>query len=257
MLGVVPVSTTAMVVVFDRPVSYLDPGAWYSGGNPANYALFANPAPLPPWLPATRQPLVGVVTVDADYRTQVVLEPDVALEPLTRVTLSLSGVIQGEAGEGFAGPQDWTVTALLDAPGPVTPLEVRVDQYSDVDYVVTGPPGVTTQVYTFQANNDLAHQAGDVSLRKRIYRRLFGSPGEYAWAPSYGVGVRVKALARGGRLQELASLVADQVRQEPDVADASAEVTVNRAETGTTVSIALAVIRDSQRVFRTTFVSPV
>jgi hypothetical protein len=135
------------------------------------------------------------------------------------------------------------VGAVGLASAPATQLADIRDQYRDFDYIVTGPPGTTTQVYRWDPNDDIGLQDSTTSLRKRIYRRIFGSPGDYSWDGEYGVGVSVQALARGGRLQELASSVAEQVRREPDVADASCEARVERRETGSFVVLDLAVVR--------------
>jgi hypothetical protein len=256
-LGVVPISTTEFVVVFDVPPNTFDVQAFYSGTNVQNYTLSAETAPSAPFLPATRQPSSAVATQDPDYPTQIVISADVTLEPLTRVHLDVAVTIRGENGETIAGTIFWEFTALEFPKEPLTALEVREDEYRDFDYIVTGPPGAPTQVYRFDSNDDIGMQSGRVSLQKRIYRRIFSQPGDYAWDGSYGVGVAVQALAKGGRLQELASAVAEQIRLEPDVADANAEVFLRREETGTFVVIQLAVLRTDRALFRYGFTQPV
>ena len=250
MLGVAVASTNSVIVVFDVPPNAFDVQAYFSASNTGNYAFSASLAPPPPYLPATRQPLVANAIRDPDYTTQVELLADVSLEPLTLVTVTIDPAIQGESGETFAGPTSWTVGTVAFPDDAQTALEAQQDTYQDLEYVIVGPAGTETQVYGFQSNDDLAIQSGAASLQKRIYRRLFSRPGDYAWDAQYGVGVAVKALARGGRLQERASSVAEQIRREPDVANASAEVRLDRRETGTFVLIDVAVVRADQAIVK-------
>lgn len=82
--------------------------------------------------------------------------------------------------------------------------------------------------YSVDATGDFAFDAGLQSLAKRILRRLLASPGAYAHlGPSYGAGLRerVKRLASASERSRLRKLVEDQVRLEPEVQDASAELT--------------------------------
>lgn len=257
MLGVATLSTTSLAVVFDVAPSAFDVQAWYSATNTANFTLAAEVSPPPPFIGAARQPTVAIAEPDTDYPTQVVLTTDVTLEPRTRLAVTVSSSLRGAQGETLAGDMTWGFAGLELPPDPLTPLQVREDQYRDLDYVVFGPEGTPTQVYRFQANGDFALQGGAASLQKRIYRRIFAQPGDYPWAPNYGVGVAVSALARGGRLQELASTVAEQIRLEPDVADASAEVRVDRRETGAFVLVDLAVLRTDRATFRFGFSQPI
>lgn len=260
--GVLPESNDTFLVVFDRVPNTLDVGAPDSATHPANYTLQAiDPSytaadgsvhvPKGAVVP-TRLPYSAVVEQDADDPKQIRVFSDVMLEPGVRYKVTVSPNICGADGEVFAGPTTFEFTA----PGvPTTPSpEVTVvEQYRDLDYVIAGGPNTQTQVYRFEPTGDIALQDAQTSLRKRIYRRIFTDPGAFAWSPDYGVGVKVKALAKAGRLHNLAATIREQVGREPDVDDVGVTVRLERTGTGTFVNVDLRVLRRDARVVRLAF----
>lgn len=81
--------------------------------------------------------------------------------------------------------------------------------------------------WVVDATGDLAVDRGLAGLGKRLVRRVFAEPGSYAHlGPGYGAGLRsrVKRLASARDRADLARLVEDQCRREPEVAEASATV---------------------------------
>lgn len=87
--------------------------------------------------------------------------------------------------------------------------------------------GSTLGSYVVDSTGDYAFDAGEVSYVKRVLRRLWARPGAFKHLPdSYGLGLgeRVKRLAGGRERAALAKDAADQVKLEPETADASAEL---------------------------------
>lgn len=260
-LGVLPASNTSYVVVFDRVPKTLDVAAFDDATNPENYTLTA----IDPTYTAadgtvvvpegkvvpTRFPYSALAEPDKVDPQQVEVFADAALEPGVEYQVQVSPSICGADGETFAGPTTFTFTAL-GVPDTLSPRAEVVEKYRDLDYVISGP-AEQTQVYRFDPTGDIGLQDAATSLRKRIYRRVFSDPGAFAWMPDYGVGVKVKALAKAGRLHNLASTVQEQVQREPDVADVGVTVRLDRTPTGAFVNIDLRVLRQDERVVRLSF----
>ena len=87
--------------------------------------------------------------------------------------------------------------------------------------------GLTLGSYVADATGDYAFDAGETSYLKRVYRRLLARPGAFKHLPpDYGLGLlaRSKRLATGQQRAELARDAAEQVRREPETAEASAQL---------------------------------
>jgi len=265
-LGVLPLSNGEFVVVFDTPPEVLDPQAFTSATNEENFALAAidpsytatdGTVVVPPgeFVP-TRFPKSAIASEDPDGDpTQIVVAADSALQPRVRYEVTISPSICGANGETFAGPNVFE----FRAPGlsrQLSVTEISQERYRDFDYIIEPRPGEVSQVYRQDANGDIGLQDAVTSLRKRIYRRVFTDPGAFSWLPEYGVGVKVKSLARAGRLQELAGLIAEQIKAEPDVVNAGVEVSVDRTGSGTFVNIAAFVQQRDATTRRLLFSEP-
>ena len=249
-LGVLPESVNGFVVVFDRAPLTKGSGLYYSAVNERNYLLTPVDPSTPtidgPQVPVgvqvpTYSPQVASAWPDLTDAQQVHLVAEADLQATVRYVLRVDPHIRGRSGEVFAGPTDWEFLALV--PGPVIPpARQREEQYRDLAYA-TFPrkDGGPTLVYEFDPSMDLAIQGAADSLRKRLYRRLLTGSGGFAFLPGYGAGIQPQALAKNNRLQELADVVVAQVRQEPEVLDAGATVTVRVTDQGTFVSVDLRV----------------
>lgn len=79
-------------------------------------------------------------------------------------------------------------------------------------------------IFGFEPNNDLATQSGNAALKKRIIRRLLSSPGGFPHLPEYGVGLRLKEALKTTTVSDLRVRVRDQVLQEPEVDDATVNI---------------------------------
>lgn len=87
--------------------------------------------------------------------------------------------------------------------------------------------GLTLGSYVADSTGDYAFDAGETSYLKRVYRRLLARPGAFKHLPAdYGLGLlaRSKRLATGQQRADLARDAAEQVRREPETAEASAQV---------------------------------
>ena len=268
-LGVLPVSNNTFAVVFDREPLTLDQDAVDSAINEENYTL----SPIDPAIVAAdgtvyvppgkvvptrgaRSAIARRDTVDPIDPNQILVSSDVTLEPGVDYSVVVSPAIKGADGETFAGPTDFTFTAPDIAP-VLSPVQVSEERYRDFDYVINAPDPAGNQVYRFDANGDIGIQSAAVSLRKRIYRRVFTDPGAFSFLPEYGAGLQVKSLARTNAIQNLANTINAQILQEPDVVDSGTSVTVDTTIQGTFVNVDSRVVRNDSRVVRVLFSEPV
>lgn len=224
LIGVAQVSLTALVAVFDRSLSTLYPGAYWDAQTAANYTLAAGTG-------ATWTPVIGLATLDS-VQTQVVLETDTPMEDGVTYTLTVANV-RASTGESLSSPATWSLVGAAGPPGPSL-VQVADERYSDLVQLADDQGGLG---YAFTADQDLVNGTGAQSLRARVYRRVFSSPGDWGWDPGYGAGIKVGALARAGRLQEAANAATEQIRREPDVVDASVTASLVLGTTGAYVAL--------------------
>ncbi len=268
-LGVLPLTNNTCVVVFDRQPLTLDQDAFDSAINEENYILDAvNPEIIaadgtvyvPPGEVVPTRSVASALarrdTIDPIDPKQILLSSDVTLEPGVRYSVTVSPSIRGADGETFAGQNHFRFLAP-DLPEVLVPVEVSQERYRDLDYVINGEPPQRNQVYRFEANGDIGIQDAAISLRKRIYRRVFTSPGGFAFAPQYGAGVAVKALARPSTIQQLANDINAQILEEPDVTDAGTQVSIDTTTQGTFVRVDSRITRTDSRVVQVLFSEPI
>lgn len=168
----------------------------------------------------------GFLPVGADFGTYVDLTLDRPMTPypagyqvtvaglfssdstqaLSPATLQLLGVYRQLVAPAldlphptrdFANPQNYEATAQLEVPGNIANLGV----------------------FPIDSSSDYALDAGFVSYKKRIFRRLMTRPGSFLHlGASYGVGIpqESKKLARATTLQRLAAEAELQIGQEPE-----------------------------------------
>lgn len=246
-LGVLPAGNSQFIIVFDRVPKTKPATRPGSALNLTNYSL----APIDPsiltgngelWIPRgetvpTRSPIIAEIVQDEDDDKQFVATTDVLLEPNVRYQLDISAAICGVGEEDFFGD----TVFLFRAPGlpriARTPGERSEDRYRDFDYGIVDDDG--NSAYRQDSNGDIAIQNSSLSLKKRIQRRLLTPPGGFAWTAAYGTFPGLKTLVKPGQLQALANRIAEQVRQEPDVADASAQTVLSRNAQGSFVDVTI------------------
>lgn len=243
--GVLPSGNNEFVVVFDtlpKTNPSTRPG---SALNVANYALSAidptiltgNGQLVVPkgYTVPTRAPSIVNIEQDDDDDTQFILYTDCMLEPGVDYMLDVSPQICGINEEDWYGDTQFTFRALGRPAIPRTASERAEDRYRDFDYGPVDEDG--NAAYRIDGNGDIGIQNSTLSLQKRIQRRLLTPKGGFAWSKDYGTFSGLKSLARQGQLQALANRISEQLRQEPDVADAAAETRLIRNERGSFVEV--------------------
>lgn len=85
---------------------------------------------------------------------------------------------------------------------------------------------IATGAWPVDDSGDLGNEDGLASLRKRIFRRLTTGKGAFAFLPNYGVGLKLKELASVAELPALQADVIQQVGREPEVAQVTANVSI-------------------------------
>lgn len=263
-LGILPTSTRSFTLVFDRDVKTGDAAAFDSVDNPNNFTLSAiDPRVLSGgggggYLPVprgfrvpTRFPSVVRGDRVKGAETQVELFTDCLLEAGVDYSVVISSQISGAGDEMFAGIATWEFRAPKFS-GAVTPIAQREETYRDIAYSIDVDEKFT---FVHDANGDLAIHGGLDSLKKRIIRRVTTSKGAFAFLPNYGLAPRLKVLMRPGLLQEYASEVANQVREEPDVLDAATSVKLVDGRPGM-VDVKIRARRRSGEVFDVGMVVP-
>ena len=251
-LGMVPYGANRLLAYFsDVPVGD-DPEGFDSVTNVANWTIDAVDPSQPrvadpdnPFVPEGEvvpvySPEVGMVTVDEDDARQVHLWFNTRLEQGVRFDVTVGTALRTKNCDDLESGTPFTLThrvrALQIGVGP-TPRFVTQDTLRDFDwrYFPTDtlqPPGT----WRYDTTGDIGIQSEDESLRKRLYRRITAKRRSFRNLPDdYGGVLDVKALARAGRIQELANLVAEQARLEPDVRDAGAQAKLTFAADGTVI----------------------
>jgi hypothetical protein len=249
-LGVLPLSNNSFIVVFDIEPKTHDVTSPNSATNPTNYSLEA--ATTLTQTP-TRQPNIISATQDEEDPTQIIIALDCLLEPQVEYTLTVSNVIEGAGCETFDGLTEFYITAPLYSRKPVGVI-ITEERYRDFasESDEDGLLGLK-----HDSSNDIDIEPAIKSLRKRIKRRVFTQKGGFAWAPTYGVGIKGKALIRAHELQSMASTITEQILQEPDVVDASTELRTTVTTQGTFVEISVYVRMRNAQSHKLVFNQPV
>jgi len=265
-LGLLPLSNNKWIVVWDRPPKSLDPTAVTSGTNPENYTLEAiDPTITAPngdkfvpdgeYVP-TRFPYTATAEVDKIDPTQIILASDSTLQQFVDYQVTISPSICGANDETFAGPNVFTFRAPRLSSQLTKATQISEQRYRDFDYVIAPKQGELGQTYRIEASGDIGIQDAEVSLKKRVYRRIFTNPGGFAWLPNYGVGMGIKKLVKSGQLQDLSNRIAAQIQQEPDVISAGVEVFRDNTSQGSFVQVEAYIQRSDSRTSRFTFREP-
>ena len=265
-LGIIPISNNTFSVIFDRVPKSLDPMSASSATNEENYLLEAidptittangqkvvpDGLVVPKWYPYS-----ATATQDKEDMKQIIVASDTQLEAGVDYSVTISESICGQDGETFAGPNQFKFKGPGVAP-TLSNAQISVERYRDFDYLINAPEGEKNMVYKFEDNNDIALQGAQLSLQKRIYRRIFTDPGAFSWAPNYGSGVQLKSLARTQSLQSLTNTINAQILQEPDVVDAGTEVALTTLPQGSFLYVTTRVKRLDARTYVLNFAEPI
>jgi len=264
--GVIPLSNNSFSVIFDRVPKSLDPMSASSATNEENYLLEAidptittangqkvvpDGLVVPEWYPYS-----ALAVQDKEDPKQIIISSDTQLEAGVDYSVTISEAICGEGGETFAGPNKF----YFKGPGVAVTLsnsQKSVERYRDFDYLINAPEGEKNMVYKFADNKDIALQGAQLSLQKRIYRRIFTNPGAFSWAPDYGSGLQVKSLAKTQSLQSLTNTINAQILQEPDVVEAGTNVALTTIDQGSFLYVTARVKRLDARTYVLNFAEPI
>lgn len=260
-LGLVPYAANQLLAFFSiAPVSD-DPEGFDSVTNRINWTVVAVDPRIPrvadpndPFLPPgeavpTYTPEIGLIEVDDDDDKQIHISFNTRLEERVRYQLTASLNIRTANCDELEDPRTREAQGLFIGTGP-TPRFITQDTLRDFDlrYFPTDPlqPNGT---WRYDTTGDIGIQSEDESLRKRILRRVSTSPrGFVNLSRDYGAGLNIKTLARSGRIQDIANVVAEQARQEPDVRDAGAEARLAISPDGTAIlNLSVRVVRVGRR----------
>jgi len=240
-LGVSTVASNEAIVVFDVPPLSDDPYAFNSATNVKNWTLTpVDPTVTstipgsPGYLPSgstsspTRSPIIARIEVDENDPRQLSIFTDSRLEAEVAYDLEMQPSVIGLDCEVQSGPTAFRFIGVRAGPPRRSRYEQR-DKYRDWSYEFFPDndervPGT----WNIDDSGDISIQNADESLRKRILRRISSERGSFVHIPGYGTALKVKELARAGRVQEMANQVAEQVRSEPDVVHGSCSATISR-----------------------------
>lgn len=206
-------------VVFNEEPQHLSAAAPHDALTPWNYEIVvtsgAATAPLP----------VGVKPVLASYPSVAVLNEgefgvDVLVDRPFVAGLSFSVTVQNvwsKSLDTLGAPYSANFVGLV-------PLRKAHPRKSGIGYmdIASDPLGGG---YKVDNSGDLANHTGLDSLKKRILRRVSTPKGSFSWMDKYGVGFDVKKPMTVNRMMLLKVDLADQIRQEPEVASVESTLT--------------------------------
>ena len=238
--GVLVASTNRVIVVFDKIPLQTDRANLRSAINRNNWRLTPIDPTIEGYVPpgkAVPSRPVGIFRchVDPDDRKQIHITADTTLEDSVEYELRAVGDLHGEQCEMLVGTKVFRFPAALHGPN----LALRtstIGLFRDLDDGYTDDlPEPGTWRYT--DSRDLAMEDELRSLRKRIIRIIFTDLGDWASAPGFGAGVRLKTLVRPPEMQSLANRVAAQIQAQPDVEAASVQLRIINYEGDTFIDL--------------------
>jgi hypothetical protein len=183
--------------------------------------------------------LIPVAAVTQLSPTSVVLRTLLPLPPFTaQAALNADGLLDS-LGNLFASPRLFVFAGLTEAAISTPALEAASRTISQKDLQNIPAPDVDGGISGTLAvmGGDYVNQSGVDLLRKLIIRRIITTPGDFFHIPNYGVGLRVKEPIPTGDLIKLKTLVATQIRLEPEVDDVVVGVAQNQNQLTVTASV--------------------
>ncbi len=222
----VAVAGQVVRVVFSEEPLHISPSGRFDALNPGNYVLSvvsgSATAPIPVGVDpaAVSGPAYAVGNGTApEAADEVGIDVAVDRQLIAGITyrITVQNVVSrlgGALGTPSAG----------NFPGITAVEETRIPERRQDLVDVANPPA--TGAWRF-SGGDLAAEDPEAGLRKRVLRRLMTPKGAFRHLPLYGMAQGLKSV---GSVAQCASLQADanaQIRQEPDVANAKARVSLS------------------------------
>lgn len=173
--------------------------------------------------PAQAFTVVAVSAVDPSNQVFDVQTFELFAGQTTTYKVECSGLLDA-TGAPIVPPRFATFSGVVPQVNP--PGGVQLDGPVDLINFPTprNPLGGTLQI---NSSGDYTTMQGRELLKKLIYRRLTTQPGEFAHLPRYGLGVIEKATTTPGALIKLRAEIERQTLLEPEVAQATASVTLS------------------------------
>lgn len=227
--GVLVASTNRVIAVFDRIPLQSDRAGLRSAINRNNWTLTAIDPTIDGYVPPgkvvpTRETGIFRCQADRANRRQIHVTADTTLEEGVQYELKAVGDLHGEACEMFVGPKAFTFLAPFHGGN----LELKVSTiglFRDLDDGFDDRLE-NSGIWRYTDSRDIAMESELRSLRKRIIRIIFTDLGDWASAPDFGAGVRLKSIVRQPEMQALANRVAAQIQRQPDVEAASVQLRI-------------------------------
>lgn len=213
-------------VVFDEEPLHRSPAGPADALNPSNYVFTvpAGNATAPTPVGVDVDPIIGPARgvgngsgagvadergMDVHVDRQLVV--GVQYLVTVRNVRAMAGGILGSPNSGEFGG----VTLLQETKLPQRNQDL-------VDYA--NPPAMGH--YVIDDSGDVAPDDPEAGLRKRVYRRMTTHQNAFRWLRGYGAAIDLKDIGDVSKISSFQTNAAQQIKLEPDVADASVSATV-------------------------------
>lgn len=195
-----------------------DPTRWAAVEDASTVGVDGNPARPVRVVQATLAPAAELE--DGEFGRMIDLALDRPLTPWpASYVISFSQIYnfaRSDSASGTTAPIPSTYRAI-DRPAVGIPQVARDIANPQTLAAAASNPQLGT--YAPDDSGDYAIDAGDISLKKRIVRRLITRPGAFGHLSNYGVGILqyVKQLATVDVRSRIAVLAEEQIAREPEV----------------------------------------
>ena len=239
LITIMAIGTNELVAFFTSAPKCRDPLGFRDTRNPLYWAItpvdpvsigFNGEVVVEPGKPRPRAPApwIGRCFVDPIDATQVHVVTVPQLQTGVQYDITV-GPIRGVDCEEFSGLATFRVLAR-NRPARSTSRIAAVDTYRDYANPIFEIDKRTSQIvpgpgfWQYDETGEIVLDDAAGSLKKRVLRRITTLLGGFAHLPTYGVPSMLGTMARGDDIQALALRLQEQIREEPDVRDASVTV---------------------------------
>ncbi len=248
-LGLVPYAQNELLAVFSQALIIDQFQGFSSADNPANWVITPQDPRIPAGPPAdtyevpedtgvpTYLPEVAEIEADEVDPRQLRVRFNVPLEPRVIYELTISDTVRGADCRKIADSPSRSTKALFRGK-PIAPRLVNDDLQRDwaMEFFPVDP-NQPASTWRLDSSTDIGIQDSTASLKKRIIRHILSSPGSFKHLGlEYGINIGVKQLGRSGELQRAANRIAEKVREEPDVREASVQARIEFGADGNIVA---------------------
>jgi len=227
-------SQVVRIAFTEEPIN-VSPSGQYDAFNPANYAfsVVSGQATAPQAVGVAQPIIVGPVAVVGGGDERGV---DVFVDRALITGITYQVTVQNVRGR-FGGDLGAPVSATFPGSAKITiknppPRKVElVDVASDP--ILGG--------FTVDDSGDLADQSGKDGLRKRMLRRAYTPKNAFSHLPGYGTGLRLKKNFSSPQMAAYKADLEGQLKQEPEVAQATVQVTQQTAGANSVITVVMTV----------------